>query len=217
MFAVVDDDERVRVLEMLDERVDDRTTGLLGNAKCACRCRCDQIGIRDCREFDEPGSIRILGAHRCRSLKCQTCLAGSPHSGDRQEPGAADELLDLGELLIPADEARRQNGEVVGRLVEGDQRRKLRRKAGSRKLEHPLGTDQVPDPMFTEVDEAQPLAETGEPFGYEPDENLPSVCSCEESGGTVQRGAEVVITSGFRFSGVDRHPDSQGSHVGVRS
>ncbi len=154
VLTVVDDQKRPVGLQVLDERFDHRSTRLLGNAEGPGRCGHDQIGVGDRGEFDQPGTSRELTAHRRGNLKSEPGLARPADTGDRDQPGAAHELLDLGEFLIPADETGGEGRQVVGDLVERDERRELGREAGTGQLEHPLGTDQVPDPMLAEIDEA---------------------------------------------------------------
>ena len=53
-----------------------------------------------------------------------------PGAGEGQQAGLAEQLADLGELVLPADEARQLHGQVVGERVQRPQRRELLGRSG---------------------------------------------------------------------------------------
>jgi hypothetical protein len=113
------------------------------------------------RQVGEPDAIGELVDEAGSRLYRQTCLAGSSGTDDRHQPGAPDQLVELGELLMATDEAGHLCREVVPAMVHGPQGREVRRELGVRDLPDPERTFHVAEPVFAEVGDSGPLGYPG--------------------------------------------------------
>jgi hypothetical protein len=84
-----------------------------------------QQGVADRRERDEPGTVGESAGQVRGGPDREPRLADAPASRQDQEPGGGQQVLDLGQLTAPADEAG-QLGRPVARPVPGCPSRHLR-------------------------------------------------------------------------------------------
>jgi hypothetical protein len=118
----------------------------LGTKRRADR-RHDELRVAHSLEPDPPDAVLVSVDHLGGSLDREAGLPGAAGPGQRQEPSSlvAQELQDLRQLLLPADERGGLLGQV--RLVQRLERRKLL----VAELVDPLWGGQVLEPMLTEV------------------------------------------------------------------
>jgi len=86
----------------------------------------------------------------------QPRLAAAPGAGQRQQPRAFQQPLDLGHLLLAANEAGELDGEVVGIGIQRLERRELGRQVWVEQLIHLLRLDQVAQAVLARVMQTHP-------------------------------------------------------------
>ena len=138
---------------MFLHRVEDGASGHLGDAQGPGHGRRNQRRVGHRGQVDEKGAVPELLQHLGGDLKGQPGLAGAPGSGEGEEPWPGEEPLDLGDLLLAADERGELRGEVVRPGVHGAGRWEVGREALDHELVEALGVDDVLEPMLPEVPE----------------------------------------------------------------
>ena len=133
MLAVVQQHQQAALADRLDERGEQRPARLAVHAEHAGDGDGDEIGIVQRGEIREPHPVPGPVQQPGRGLQAEPGLARAARAGQRDQPGAAEQAAHLGELGVPADEARHLRREVVPqlRVVQRPQRRE-RRPAGRR-------------------------------------------------------------------------------------
>lgn len=94
---------------------------LLGDAKGLSGNAVDVVAIGDRGQLNQPHPTGEGRSHLGCELQGNPGLSRTPDAGDRHQPGTSQQLLRLGQLLVPPDERRCQRREVVGNEVGAPQ------------------------------------------------------------------------------------------------
>ena len=126
MLRVVEQEQQILVGE---ERRDGRDRGDardLGRAERARDLGRDLRRVAERRQLGEPHAVRVAVEEAAGGLEHQPGLAGPARADERDEPVALDQRHDLGELLLPADEARQLDRQVGSARAQRAERREPR-------------------------------------------------------------------------------------------
>ncbi len=168
----------------------------------------ERVGVAREGQLAQPNAVNELGHDLGCDLQGEAGLADSADTGERDEPRHRELLGDRGQFLVAADERAELHREVARVGVEGTERGKVHGQAGRDELIHALGTREVTQAVFAEVDQlavrrhgvAQQL------LGRQRDEYLAAVGCAHETRRLVHRGAVVVALT--RLSGSRVNPDA---------
>ena len=113
----------------------------------------DLAAVGERREFGEPHPVGGPADELGPGLERQPGLAAAAGTRERHKPGRPDQLADLGQLALPADERAQQRGQVVRELgvVQRGERRELRRQEARLELEYLLRPAEVLEPVQAKV------------------------------------------------------------------
>ncbi len=118
VLAVVEDQEHLAGLELLTECFEQGRAGPLAHPKRLSH------GLRQERrrgqrsELCQGDAIVVLGARGSAHLERETRLAYPAWSCEREQTGVAKKQLDLGELLVTANETRQWSSQRAGGHTE---------------------------------------------------------------------------------------------------
>jgi hypothetical protein len=124
MLAVVEDQQRLGRTEMSGQDLEQRAMWALRYPKSLCHRIWDEGRVSDSTQIDEAhtfDSRRRLGG----GCEREPCLANATEPGHGQQPGLAEQALDLFELALAPDEARERCRQVVLLLHAADSRHLL--------------------------------------------------------------------------------------------
>ena len=117
VLAVVEDDDRVAFGEHVEQAIQRVARRHAGEHRLAQPERAGHRGHdlrvgRDRRELDQPHPVGDLVHVPAHGLARQPRLARTARPEQGDEPGALEQLVDLAELALAADEARHRRGQV---------------------------------------------------------------------------------------------------------
>jgi hypothetical protein len=115
VLAVVQHQQEPPVPEGVDQRGDQRAVGLFADVERGGRRLRHESRLRERRELDEPDPIRERLHQVPRYLQCQPGLPAAARSRERHQAMILQQGMDLGDLLLPSDEAGERQGQVVSR------------------------------------------------------------------------------------------------------
>jgi hypothetical protein len=174
--------------------------------------RKDEFGIGDHRERDEEDAVREIPYEFVGSLDRQARLSRPTGTGegDRAHVRAPDEVHDLANLPVTANERGPLNGEVRRPVLECSEWRESVWELGKDQLEYPLWPRHVFQPMLSEVDERERLLILLEQIARgQRHEHLSTVSCRADSRSTVDSDAHVALSCRRCFTRVDAHADAR--------
>ena len=118
VLTIVEHQERRLVRQRRVELLDGFQPRYLVGAERREHCWPDRTLISDSGELDEPHAPGELLQEIRGHVEREPCLADASGSGQRHQPLRADEPSELGDVLVPADERRDLDREVVRVRVE---------------------------------------------------------------------------------------------------
>ena len=211
MLAVVEHKENLALDHVLDKGVEQRPPGLLRYRQRGRDRLRDQRLIGDRGQLGQPGAVAIFADRGSGELERQPRLPNSTRAGDGEQARALQQVAELAQLRLAADESGQRVRKVVPALLQRRQRRKLDRVMKVSELEDMLRANQVLQPVQAEVDQLhtrRPLV--GQQLLSSPRQHhLARVADGEQTGTAVQRGAVVMAAAQLSFAGVERDPDPQ--------
>jgi hypothetical protein len=104
VLAVVQHQQRLLVPQQVDDLVQGRPGGALGDAEGAGDRVGDPLAVGQDRQVDEPDAVRERPPHLARDVQGQPGLADAAHPGERHQPGLGQQPADVGELPAAPDE-----------------------------------------------------------------------------------------------------------------
>ena len=122
MLAVVEHEEQLERTQPIEERGERSDVRPLGGSECVRDGARHQSGVRDRHQIGEPDPARPRADLSRGHLQCHPRLAGAAHSGQGDQAVLSQQLLELRELDLAADEARNRGREVVPGLHGGRRR-----------------------------------------------------------------------------------------------
>ena len=149
-------------------------------------------------ERDEMHPVGELVQELRSDLQCETCLARAAGAGDRHQPDAPEQVLDLELLDHASDERMRRLGQV--RSVEAPERRKR----AAPELVDALRAGQVLQAVLAEIDDLVLVHE--QVACRVRQENLPAVAGGGDPSGAVHVHSDVALLRQQRLARVDAHP-----------
>lgn len=113
MLAVVEDDERLALPEVLDDRVEERAAALLADLEDVGDLLDDQRAVPERRELHEPDAVGEPVSERPGRLHREPRLPASARAAQGDEADLAQEPADVVDLPLAADEAAERDREVM--------------------------------------------------------------------------------------------------------
>ena len=148
-----------------------------------------------------------------RSLQREPRLPGPSRAGERQQADvvAAQQLEDLRELLLPADQRRRLHGEVRRPVLERARRRELGVEPVDHELREPLRPGQILEPVLAEISHRDALGQLvlHELARRLREQHLPAVAGRADSSGARHVEADVAGRGQSGVAGVDADPHAE--------
>ena len=174
---------------MGDERIRDRSTGVLLDAERRGDDVWHEARVRDRRELDKPGAVRVVVESLGGDLERQAGLADAARAEEGQEPRACQCLARLVELVLAADEGRHLLRQVVGRGFQRAQRREVLAQRRMQHLVQTLRAREVAQAHEAQVAQRQGI---GQPPAHQIDDrlreqHLAAVRGTHDARGTVHR------------------------------
>ncbi len=179
---------------------------VVGEAQHVRRLAEHQAGVAHRGERHPVDPAPVLVGDGCDRLQPEPGLAGPAGAGEREQPDvvAPQQVEDLGELGVPADERRGRHGQV------GPVQALQRREVVVAELVDPLGSGQVLEPVLAEVaqrrDVRQPVR-CEQRRGRGGDQHLPAVPAGRDPRRAVDVLADVALVGDVRSAGVHAHPE----------
>ncbi len=208
LFAVVDHQQRVEVVQLFRQRVDERSPELLAQAEHTRDRLGDVAAVRDCGELHAPHTVGVKVELVGRRVQGEPGLATATGTGQRHQTVLADSRTHRGDLGVTADEARHLRGQVRRHRAERAQRRELVAEIGMYELPDPLGPAEILQPMQPKITELGPF---GQRINHQiacgvGDERLPTVPNRPHARAPDDRRAEVVAgVAQADLARVERH------------
>src|SRR5438105_11971916 len=143
LLEVVQDQERAALAKMVDQRGHGREPAAIRQAQLLRDGPRHQLRVLQQRERDEEDAVRESLRLASPYLQREARLSGPPWSGQREQAGAAQQLLHFAELALTAEEAGELDRQIVGRGVEGLERGELDWQALDHELVDALGSRQI--------------------------------------------------------------------------
>ncbi len=186
VLEVVQQEQHAHVADERPERLLARPEGLSGLVE-------DEARIAHWSERHPEDTVGILVGRLRRSLQRQPCLAGAAGAGEGEQANivTGEQLDDLRELALAADERRRRHREIraVERLQDGE--------VACTQLVDALGGPEVLEAVLAEIGAARPRPSERRRRG---DEHLAPVAGGGDAGRAVDVAADVALRR--RASGV---------------
>src|SRR5450631_635552 len=205
MFAIVQNYQELPILDVLNQGLHHRMPRLfLDPERRGYRLRYE-ARIHQGRKFDEPHSVRIVIQDFGCNLQRQSRFAKTTDAKQRQQPCIGEQLLDLGEFVLAADESGHLLWQIIRRRFERTQRREILTKFRVQHLVDKLRTRQAAQPHCAEVAQRHAF---GQPLADERDyrvrqQDLSAMRGIHDSRGAVDyRSVVVVVTA---LIGADMH------------
>ena len=211
-LEVVQHQQEIPVPEVGGQRVEEIRARLLPHAQGRGDVRGNQGGIRHRAQVDHVHAVvepvDLLGGDPQR----QAGLANAARPGEGDEPGAGEQLADLGDLARASDERGSRWRQVRPPWPpDGADRWELGRETVDDEVVKGLGLVEVLQPVAAEVADRHSLGEgvTDEgPCGLG-DHDLAPVCGRGDPGRSVHVNPDVVATGEETLAGVHAHPNPQ--------
>ena len=171
---------------------------VLRSERLTC-CREHERGIAKRRERDPVHAVGVGIRSEAGCLQREPRLPGAARAGEREQASVvcAQELDDLGQFLLSAEEGRRGHRQV--RAVEGFERGEV----AVSELVDALGSGEVLQPMLAEVAKFA-LDELRARRGHE---HLTAVAAGGDARGAVDVVSHIALVGQKRRSGVQADPD----------
>ena len=125
MLAVVDHQEGGPGCEVGGHLVQRIRRGVGREAECCDEGPGQRSVVGDGRQVDEPDPLRVGGDLPVRHLDGEPGLAAAADPGERHQPVGGDQLADVLDGVVPADERRAGGGERHDGGPGAPQRREL--------------------------------------------------------------------------------------------
>jgi hypothetical protein len=113
VLAVVECDQQPALGELRRQRVDHRLRRELANRKRARNLAGHERRIADWRQIHPPHTIRVIVKRLGGDLQGQPCLPAPTRSGQSEQARSAEQLANLCDLGLAANEAGELDGQVV--------------------------------------------------------------------------------------------------------
>jgi hypothetical protein len=212
LLEVVQHQEEITVPEVGGQRVEDIRARLLPHAQGRGDVRGNQGRVRHRAQVDHVHAVldpvHLLGGDPQRQAR----LASAARPGEGEEPGAAEQLADLGDLALASDERRSRWREVRPTWPsEGADRWELSRETVDDEVVERLGLVEVLQPVAAEVADRHSLGEgvlDEHPCGLG-DQDLAPVCGGGDPGRSVHIDPDVVAAADGTLTGVQPHPNPE--------
>ena len=213
VLGVVEDEEQVLRGEEVDDELEGRPAGHLGDAQGPRDLRADLARVGEWRELREPDAVGEPRRDASSDFEHQPGLARAAGPDERDEPRLLERRPHRRGLLLTADEGRERHRQVRASCADRSERRERRRKAGRRELEDLLGPIEVAqamEPRSSSSDLGRDAAarQAGRDGRQE---DLAAVPDREDPGVAIERLAEEVALARLGRPRVDRHPDPERS------
>ena len=153
LLAVVDDEQRVEIAQLLRQRVDERTTELLAQTEHPGDRLGDVAAVADRGELRAPHAVGERVELVGRGVQRESRLAAAAGAGERHQPVLAHGLTHRRDLGVATDEARNLRGQVRRHRAERPQRRELVSEIGVHELPDPLGPPEILQSMQSQIAE----------------------------------------------------------------
>jgi hypothetical protein len=217
VFAVVEDEERTPFEEIVRQR-SQRIGGPFG----PCQRHLAQHGLRGTRlhllgppvgELDGENAVGEPIGHGRRGLVGKPRLAGPAGGDERDEPVARHDVLETGELLGSADEARPVPRDAGRRRTKRVQRRELRAETVDQHLPDGDRLGDVGEAEGSELTSRYAVGQLGQAVlkvgGHD---DLAPVGGLHEPRRTIEGRTEIVVVAFEGGTDVDPH-----AHLGVET
>ena len=113
VLEVVQDQQGGAIRQVREERIGSGSLRTVEEAHGPSDRRPNECRLLDLVERDEPRAVRRGGRTRPSELDGQSGLADAAGPGERQQAVAIQELEQLADLALPADEARQRHRDVA--------------------------------------------------------------------------------------------------------
>lgn len=203
VLAVVEHDEEPPPQQVVGERLADVPAGLLAHPENVGHRFRDELRIRQRSEVDKPSAVGKVAEKLGPHLQREPRLAHAAGSRERHEPGLGQRIADAGDVVVPPDECRCLDLEVVRHDGESARRWKLRRKVRMGELEQPDRVREILQAVRAEIDEADVVPVGARSLG---DEHLPTVGRRGDARRLVHRKTDVVVAVHSCLAAMDAHP-----------
>jgi len=171
-----------------------------------------EIRLGDRRQLHEEDAITIIGHRAACDLEAEPRLAGAARPGKRQQAAPLEELADLTDLALAAEEGRQARRQIVRDRVEGRDRRKVAGQIGDDELPQMLRMLDVPEPMLAEVAQLDLLGKspTDQGAGGVREQHLSPVRDIGDAAGAMDMEPDVSIGPDAGLAGVQAHAHADG-------
>jgi hypothetical protein len=209
LLEVVEHQEDAFVADVVDEAIGRRPAASVGEPEGLGHRARHEVGRGDRRELDEEDSVGVVRECPTGNLEAEPRLPGPSRTCERQEPAAGQELLDLLDLAVPAQEARHAGRQVVRNRIQ----RRDRRKRGLQPRDHELPQSfraiQVPEPMLPEVTQLDAFRQAilDQHPGRIGEEHLPAMADAGDAAGPMHMEADISVRADAGLAGVETHAD----------
>lgn len=126
VFGIVEDEQERARREVLHDRIDQSRTRLFLDAEDAGDGLRQQRRVAQGGKLDEPRAVGVGVGPLPGELDRQAGLAASARARQGEEPRTTQQLRELGDLILAADEAREVVRQVVLRRCRGSGRRRTK-------------------------------------------------------------------------------------------
>jgi hypothetical protein len=116
VLAGIQDQQHPLVAQVLDDRVELGPGFGAGQSEAGRDGVRQQLGIVQPGQLDQARAIGELAGQLSRGAQRDTGLADAAGAGDRDQPGAAQQAAELGQLPLPSDEPGDLEGQLTGPL-----------------------------------------------------------------------------------------------------
>ena len=160
----------------------------------------NELRVGDGRKRDEEHPAGEALDRFGRHLQREARLAGAAGPGEGEQASLPQELEQLGELALSADQLTRLGGQV--RLVQAAKTREL----ALPELVEPHRLSEVLQPVLAQILERRTFDQLLRGLG---DEDLPPVPGRTDAGGAMDVHADVALVRNGRLPRVDAHPNRE--------
>jgi hypothetical protein len=117
MLAVVENQEQLLGSQVARKCLGRRAARLFTNAQCGGHGPLHESRVGQRREFHQPRTVFEPSRQIARRHQGQSGFAAPSRAGERKQAAVLQQSLDLGQLLLPPDEAGELQRQVVGRTL----------------------------------------------------------------------------------------------------